>query len=284
MSILAKIKEKISSTGQRALGLDAVRFNLQIALERLERLYQIEGKLAELEATSARAEANSARAEANSARTIDQLTNLKSFLTWYSNRVEPWFWTGNFALSDPEEELAGLLFNFLPGSVLLTVGAENSNFTKAAAESGYEVHYSASPSNTALLGVKTSSDRIDFVNITRENVDAGLLSALDSIQPSVIQIEFADDNALSAHDRVQRKAPVPPPDIIKELRKQGYYWNVIIFRTEVEGFIRMGTNLASIPDNAWGTIIFFRDHQLFLKAFHWCKTTLPRYRAARLAT
>jgi hypothetical protein len=259
MSILAKIKEKISSTGQRALGLDAVRFNLQIALERLERLYQIEGNLAELEATSARAEANSARAEANSARTIDQLTNLKSFLTWYSNRVEPWFWTGNFALSDPEEELAGLLFNFLPGSVLLTVGAENSNFTKAAAESGYEVHYLASPNNTALLGVKTSSDRI-------------------------IQIEFADDNALSAHDRVQRKAPVPAPDIIKELRKQGYYWNVIIFRTEVEGFIRMGTNLASIPDNAWGTIIFFRDHQLFLKAFHWCKTTLPRYRAARLAT
>jgi hypothetical protein len=284
MSILAKIKEKISSTGQRALGLDAVRFNLQIALERLERLYQIEGKLAELEATSARAEANSARAEANSARTIDQLTNLKSFLTWYSNRVEPWFWTGNFALSDPEEELAGLLFNFLPGTVLLNVGPKTSHFAKVAAEVGYEICHLEPPDIiVSPEGLKMFSDKIDFVNITRANVGADLVKALDSIQAAVIQVEFADDNLPWAHDQLQQKALVPTPEIIKELREKGYYWNVIIFRTQVESFIRMGTNLASVPDKAWGKILSFRDHQLFLKAFHWCKTTLPRYRAAPLA-
>jgi len=281
MPIVGKIKDEISKAGQRSLGIDDVRFKLDAALGKLDLALQKLGRIESLEAEMARIDD---RITGEAARINDQINNLKFFLTWYSNRVEPWFWTGNFTLSDPEEELAGLLFTFLPGSVLLTVGPENSNFAKAAAESGYEVHYLAPPNNAALLGVKTSLDRIDFVNITRENVDAGLLSALDSIQPSVIQIEFADDNALSAHDRVQRKAPVPAPDIIKELRKQGYYWSVIIFRTEVEGFIRMGTNLASIPDNAWGTIVFFRDHQLFLKAFHWCKTTLPRYRAARLAT
>ncbi|HYZ73928.1 MAG TPA: hypothetical protein VE641_12665, partial [Chthoniobacterales bacterium] len=219
--------------------------------------------------------------DARTASTNDQIQNLKNFLTWYSNRVEPWFWTGNFSHADPEEELAGVLLNFLPGSVLLTVGPENSNFTKAAAEAGYEVHHLGPTNNAALREEKTSSGRIDFLNITRGNVDADLVKALDSIQAAVIQIEFADDNALTARDRVQQKDTVSTPETIKELRKLGYYWNVIIFRTEVESFIRMGTNLASVPDKAWGRIVFFRDHQLFLKAFHWCKTTLPRYRAAR---
>ena len=280
MPIVGKIKDEISKAGQRSLGIDDVRFKLDAALGKLDLALQKLGRIESLEAEMARIDD---RITGEAARINDQINNLKFFLTWYSNRVEPWFWTGNFTLSDPEEELAGLLFTFLPGSVLLTVGPENSNFTKAAAEAGYEVHHLEPPNYAALPGVKTSLDRIDFVNITRENVDAGLLSALDSIQPSVIQIEFADDKVLPAHDRVQQKAPVSAPEIIKELRKQGYYWNVIIFRTEVESFIRMGTNLASVPDKAWGTIVFFRDHQLFLKAFHWCKTTLPRYRAAPLA-
>jgi hypothetical protein len=270
MSILGKIKDQISRIGQRALGIDGVRYDLQVALERLERLNQIQSKLVEL--------------ESKTAQTSDQLQNLRSFLTWYSNRVEPWYWTGNFALSDPEEELAGLLVNFLPGRVLVNVGPETSDFAKAAAQVGYEVHHLELPNSDTLPGAMTSLDRIDFLNVTRENVDAGLAKALKSIQAAVIQMEFADEIRLPAQDRVLQKAPVSTPEIIKELGKQGYYWNVIIFRTEVESFIRMGTNLASVPGKAWGKIVFFRDHQLFLKAFHWCKTTLPRYRAARLAT
>jgi hypothetical protein len=270
MSVLERIKDRISKVCQRALGIDAVRFNQQVTLETLERLNQDQNKkLAEL--------------ESQTTRTSDQLQNLRSFLTWYSNRVEPWFWTGNFAHSDPEEELAGLLFNFLPGNVLLNVGLKNSNFSKAAVQIGYEVRHLEPAISATLPAVKTSSDRIDFLNITRENVDAGLVKALDSIQPAVIQIEFADDNELPAHDGVQQKPRVSTSEIIKELREKGYYWNVIIFRTEVEGFIRMGTNLASVPEKAWGNILSFRDHQLFLKAFHWCKSTLPRYRASRLA-
>ncbi|MBV8215466.1 MAG: hypothetical protein JOZ08_19820 [Verrucomicrobia bacterium] len=278
MSILGKIKEQISSASQRALGIDGIRYQLQATLEKLDKLYQIEGRLVELEARSA-------QIDGRTALTNDQLQNLQSFLTWYSNRVEPWFWTGNFSHNDPEEELAGLLFNFLPGNGLLNVGPKTSAFAKAAARVGYEVHHLEPPDAIASPeGLKTSGDKIDFLNISGEDVDAGLVKALDSIRAAVVQIEFADDNSLPANNGVQQKVRVPTSEIIKELRGQSYYWSVIIFRTEAEGFIRMGTNLASIPDKAWGTIVFFRDHQLFLKAFHWCKTTLPRYRAARLAT
>jgi FkbM family methyltransferase len=56
MSFVRKIKQEISNTSQRALGLDGIRFNLQVALERLEELYQMEGSLARIEAISSRME------------------------------------------------------------------------------------------------------------------------------------------------------------------------------------------------------------------------------------
>jgi hypothetical protein len=96
MSIVQKIKKYISGVSQRALGIDAIHFNTQVALERLERIYQIESKLADLEARSAATESTTARiqewAEAQSgnvhelksttARIYDELTNLKLLLTW----------------------------------------------------------------------------------------------------------------------------------------------------------------------------------------------------------
>src|ERR1700756_77429 len=223
MQIVDKIKDEISKLGQRSLGIDDVRFKLDVALGKLDLALQKLGRIESLEQEVARI--NDQITE-EGGRINDRITNLKSFLSWYTNRVEPWFWTGNFAFSDPEEELAGLLFNFLPGSVLLNVGLKNSNFSKAAVQIGYEVRHLEPAISATLPAVQTSSDRIDFLNITRENVDTGLVKALDSIQPAVIQIEFADDNALPAHDGVQQKPRVSTSEIIKELREKGYYWNV----------------------------------------------------------
>jgi FkbM family methyltransferase len=61
MSIVRKIKEEVSGTSQRALGLDGIRFNLQVALERLEKLYDVQSDLSELKAMSKRIEALSAQ-------------------------------------------------------------------------------------------------------------------------------------------------------------------------------------------------------------------------------
>src|ERR1700760_1747944 len=176
MSILRKIKDTLSSTSQRALGIDGIRFNLQAALERLERIYEIESKLAELQSRSVSIEARSASIEANSASTSNQIQNLKTFLAWYSNRVEPWFWTGNFSQTDPEEELAGLLFNFLPNRVLVNVGPHTHKFAQAASEVGYQV-LSLEPPNalTSLPIEKRSPGTIDFLNIAGEQVDPELI-------------------------------------------------------------------------------------------------------------
>jgi FkbM family methyltransferase len=75
MSFTRKLKEEVSNTSQRALGLDGIRFNLQVALERLEKLYQIEGNLAELKAMSARIEAMGARTETITGEIKDRFEN-----------------------------------------------------------------------------------------------------------------------------------------------------------------------------------------------------------------
>jgi hypothetical protein len=269
MSVIQKIKDKISSASQRALGLDGIRFNLQTALEKLDRLHQIESKLAQIEASNA--------------RTNEQFQNLKTFLTWYSNRVEPWFWTGNFSHNDPEEELAGLLINFLPGRSLIDVGSKDASFAKAVAAVGYEVLSLDPPATLASLAAsKTLPPTVDFLKIAPDHFDLVTAKSLDEIKPAVVQTAFVS----GAGKPVQNAKPLPaaltPSEIISELRNREYYWNVMIFRTETEGFIRMATNLASVPEQAWGSLLFFQNHQLFLKAFHWCRTTLPRFRAAPL--
>jgi len=61
MSIVRKIKEEVSGTGQRALGLDGIRFTLQVVLEKLEKLHQIEADLSEIKVLSQRIQALSAQ-------------------------------------------------------------------------------------------------------------------------------------------------------------------------------------------------------------------------------
>jgi hypothetical protein len=259
MSILGKLKDKISQASQRALGIDAVRFQLQTNSEKLDRLNHIEHKLASVEA---------------------QLQNLKSFLTWYTNRVEPWFWTGNFSQADPEEELAGLLFNFLPGRVLVEIGPPGA-FAKAATEIGYQVHSFEPPKRPELLA--ELSGQIDFLNVGPAQFNFETTQLITSIHPSVVQAGFMDQDSLPTSPGAKATRVLPLSGMITELRQQEYYWNIIVFRNRPDDFIRMGTNLASVPSGAWGSILFFKDYQLFLKAFHWCRTTLPRFRVAPLA-
>ncbi|MBV8481236.1 MAG: FkbM family methyltransferase [Verrucomicrobia bacterium] len=79
MSIVGKIKDTISTTGQRALGLDGIRFQLDVALERLERLYHLEGKLGLLAAVCGQLDAMHARLNtvANQVGTIKAFSDLE---------------------------------------------------------------------------------------------------------------------------------------------------------------------------------------------------------------
>ena len=53
-----------------------------------------------------------------------------------------------------------------------------------------------------------------------------------------------------------------------------------MFRVEAKNYVRFATNLADAPKAAWGNMLFFRDHNLFLEALRWCQGALTRFQAS----
>jgi hypothetical protein len=263
---------------------------------------------------------------------------LKSFLTWSANRVEPWLPAESFSQTEPDYDLAGFLYNFLPSRVAVDVGAEDSEFAKALSGIGYQVFCFAStaekleklrdkraelprvevfdfaiegpdalaenaltnggslhPSEhrgdmpggrlrvTTIASLVSSGilpTQIDLLKIGSGDTDLAVAKGLGSARPAVVQIEFLSEDLTK--QRNEQMPVVSASEKIKAMRDLQYYWNIIIFRVDSEDFVRMATNLAATPKQSWGKIFFFQDYQLFLKAHHWCKSALPRFRADAL--
>jgi hypothetical protein len=224
---------------------------------------------------------------------------LKSFLTWSASRVEPWLPAENFAQTEPDYDLAGFLYNFLPNRVAVEVGAADDEFAKALSGIGYQVFcFPASTETLEKLKTETANlprvevfdfaslssgvlpPQIDLMKIDTGDADLEVTEGLASVHPAVVQIEFSNED-ISAQGKDQLPV-ISASEKIKAMRDLEYYWNVILFRVNSEDFVRMATNLAGTPKQSWGKIFFFRDHQLFLKAHHWCKGALPRFRADAL--
>jgi hypothetical protein len=303
--MLARVKQKISEIAQRALGIDGLRFQLDSVMNRLDdsdkRLEKVFWQLHESSESFAR---------------------LKSFLMWSTSRVEPWLPAENFAQTEPDYDLAGFLYNFLPNRTAVDAGVRNPEYAKALAEIGYQVFgllftpedwkrsgtiehariktldlsstssgESARPSSVGREDVEPSSvgredvgpslpgdlpARIDLMNVGAGYSEIGMLNRIAPVRPAVIQSEFANTEPAPS------EAKEPVSETIKAMRDSEYYWNIIMYRTESEDFVRMATNLAATPKQSWGKIFFFQDYQLFLKANHWCKAALPRFRADAL--
>jgi hypothetical protein len=288
--MFARIKQKITEFAQHALGIDGVRYQLDSlssqANENLNRFDKISQQLRE---------------------SSESFGRLKSFLMWSSSRVEPWLPWENFAQTEPDYDLAGFLYNFLPNRTAVDAGVSDPEYPRALAEIGYQVFCVVfNPDETKRLGTleharirileksslaygeqaeaenEASSSlpvlpsQIDLMKIDPARFD--FLKSAPPIRPAVVQTEFASAEQPSSEIKNERAVS----EIIKSMRDSEYYWNIIVYRTESEDFVRMTANLATTPKQSWGKIFFFQDYQLFLKANHWCKSALPRFTAEAL--
>jgi FkbM family methyltransferase len=121
--------------------------------------------------------------------------------------------------------------------------------------------------------------RIDFLKVDTEGFDLEVIKGLGDIRPAVVQSEFWGDEFVFLRYEENRQNLPSSAEIVREMRNRDYFWNIIVFRIEAENYVRFGTNLASAPKKAWGNILFFRDHHLFLEALRWCQGALPRFQA-----
>ncbi len=310
MSIVNKIRDSISRRAQSGLGIDDVRHKLEVTISHLGRL---ENHLGRLESGLGRTEQTGIRTKDQIRRLSEHVNRLKSVMAWSAGRAEPWLWTDMFSQSEPESDLAGFLYNFLPNRVLFDVGANSGDFAEAVLDIGYEVfcfeavpetferlnarmagrprvrifnlalgspesNSSTATTLAALAASGTVPGSIDFLKIDAKGLELEVVRGLGSVRPAVVQAEFQGEDRNS---KIQR--PFNSSDVIGEMRDREYYWHIIIFRVEGEEFVRMATNLTSASKVGWGKILFFHDYQLFLKAFHWCQGELPRFRAASLS-
>lgn len=124
-------------------------------------------------------------------------------------------------------------------------------------------------------------EQIDFLKVDTEGFDLEVVKGLGDVRPVVVQTEFWGDDFLFVRNKKNREIFVSPAEIIRELRHRNFFWNIVVFRMEAESWIRFGANLANAPKKAWGNLLFFRDHNLFLQAFRWCQAVLPRFQALR---
>ena len=206
--MLTRIKDKISRVAQRALGIDDVRFRLDVISSKLDitgskldvagskldvagskldvagsKLDVAGSKLdvagSKLDVAGSKLDVAGSKLDVSSSK-LDVITNklaqldpklqnliersdslfwqirqvsealdrLKSFLTWSANRVEPWLPAESFAQTEPDYDLAGFLYNFLPNRVALDVGAADSEYSKALSGIGYQVFCLAATAET----------------------------------------------------------------------------------------------------------------------------------------
>jgi hypothetical protein len=270
--MLARVKQKISEIAQRALGIDGLRFQLDKLFWQLR-------------------------------ESSESFARLKSFLMWSASRVEPWLPAENFAQTEPDYDLAGFLYNFLPNRTAADTGVRDPEYPRALAEIGYQVfRLSFTPEDwkrpgtieharikTLDLSSSPASEsagredvgpslpaRIDLMRIGGGYSEIDVLNRIAPVRPAVIQSEFANT------EQAPSEAKEPVSETIKAMRDSEYYWNIIMYRTKSEDFVRMATNLGTTPKQSWGKIFFFQDYQLFIKANHWCKGALPRFMADAL--
>jgi len=361
------LRHKTTALAQRALGIDALHRKVDLALGKVEGLNQlattVQGIAATINqlattvqgiaATINQLEYKLAQLEPKVENLIEKgdslfwqirqssegFDRLRSFLAWSANRVEPWLPAESFAQTEPDYDLAGFLYNFLPNRVAVEVGAADSEFAKALSGIGYQVFCFAATSErfeklrnetinlprvevfdfvieatetlaenaqtnagpmhpsehrgdtprghsrvTTIASVVSSgilSPQIDLMKIDTGDIDLEVIKDLGLVRPAVVQIEFLSED-LAAQRREDQMPVVSASEKIKAMRELEYYWNIIIFRVDSEDFVRMATNLIGTPKQSWGKIFFFQDYKLFLKAHHWCKGALPRFRADAL--
>jgi len=191
-AMLTKIKDKISRMAQRALGIDDMRFKLDVVSSKLDVMSS------KLDVMSSKLDVMSSKLDVMSSK-LDVITNglaqldpklqnliergdslfwqirqvsegldrLRSFLTWSANRVEPWLPAENFSQTEPDYDLAGFLYNFFPSRVAVDIGAQDSEFAKALSEIGYQVFcFASAPGAFENLSVKaTCLPRVEIFDL-----------------------------------------------------------------------------------------------------------------------
>jgi hypothetical protein len=211
----------------------------------------------------------------------------------------PWFPVDDNLDDDLEFLLLEHLANFFEIPILVNVGPGDAVRLEKLLKAGFQIYvFDPSATETAKLrerfeeksnlhifaGVpkepdspemsKLISDDFSALKIDTRESDIELLQVMRGLSPAVIQVRFFGQEPPKPQNA---DATLPATDLVEEVQKRGYRWSFLLFRLEGELAIRLTTNLNALPRLSWGSLVFFRDYQLFEQAYGWSKSVLPRF-------
>jgi FkbM family methyltransferase len=111
--------------------------------------------------------------------------------------------------------------------------------------------------------------RVGVVKIDTEGFDLEVMRGMGALETDVVMSEFWDPAhsfGKSGNGRLDES--------VKEMKSRGFHWYVVIYHHDESKTLAYYCNRPSTVSDSWGNAIFFRDHELFLRAMKWCEGSL----------
>jgi hypothetical protein len=111
--------------------------------------------------------------------------------------------------------------------------------------------------------------QVGLIKIDTEGFDLEVLRGMGSLEAVVVLTEFWD----AAH-WFGKSGKGRLDESVKEMKGRGFHWYMVIYHHDESSTISYYCNRPSTVSDSWGNAIFFRDHELFLRALKWCEGAL----------
>jgi len=111
---------------------------------------------------------------------------------------------------------------------------------------------------------------IGVLKIDTEGNELSVIRGLGDLKPSVVMAEFWDERHVFGREKTLNKHA----DLITEMQRLGYDFNITIYRTTDPERPKFFCSYHRPPDSSWGNVLFFRERAIYEASLYWCNAFL----------
>jgi len=214
--------------------------------------------------------------------------------------TQPWIPSSKGLDQRPVGWLLTSLVSLFPNSIVVNIGVNDDQLFELLLDAGFAVYTFESQAKRVAsllerfndcprfhvldavsesLGLLAERREIptgfSLLRITAKDLESSMATDLNRLSPEVVDTPFSSQDALVADELASSK------QLIREMRKFGYHWNLLVFRMANAPAFRFAANLGRTPDMSSGDLLFFKNFELFERTYRWAQLVLPRFQHLR---
>jgi hypothetical protein len=226
----------------------------------------------------------------------DQLNSVQEHL----RSSQPWLPWSEGSEQEPEGCLLASLGSFFPKPILVNIGLNDSKLLPLLLNAGFEIYtfkFDEQPATSRgpepwaeHPGLHILNGAIESLPLLAENKQAGFpilrttIKHLDAsmnrdigrFSPQIVDTAFSRIDTDPADELTSGRK------LIREMRRLGYQWNLLMFRIGTAPAVRFSVNLAEVPDMGSGNLMLFKNYEIFEQSCRWAQLVLPRFQYGQL--